>query len=88
MKLSILPASSQLSSEPLEKFKKKYPQVFKDFKITVGSDKEQEEYNNIFIEINSLEDLKRLNEVSGEELIVRFNYKYLPNITIYDSYVE
>ena len=42
---------------------------------------------NIYIEIKTLDELKELYKLFGEQLILSFDEKY-PHIVIYDGYIE
>ena len=45
------------------------------------------EVNRIFIEIRTMDELKELYKLFGEQLILSFDEKY-PHIVIYDGYIE
>lgn len=40
------------------------------------------------VEVNSLEDLKRIQEENGDQLILDFDGEEPPSIMIYDAYIE
>ena len=68
---------------------KDYPQIANEFKVEVIDTTEETEYgkrlvdSEVFITINTLEDLIKLNEIVEVEIIINGD-----EILIYDDYIE
>lgn len=66
-----------------------YPQIAKEFKVQIVDTTEETEYgkrlvdSEVFITINTLEDLIKLNEIVEVEIIINGD-----EILIYDDYIE
>lgn len=66
-----------------------YPQIAKEFKVQIIDTTEETEYgkrlvdSEVFITINTLEDLIKLNEIVEVEIIINGD-----EILIYDDYIE
>ena len=68
---------------------KDYPQIANEFKVQIIDTTEETEYgkrlvdSEVFITINTLEDLIKLNEIVEVEIIINGD-----EILIYDDYIE
>ena len=68
---------------------KDYPQIANEFKVQIIDTTEETEYgkrlvdSEVFITINTLEDLIKLNEIVEVEIIISGD-----EILIYDDYIE
>ena len=57
----------------------------KRISIVSKLDKYSERKRKVFVDINSLEELKELSEIFGEKLVIDFEEA---DIVIYDNYIE